>query len=86
MQTFGVRQTKIYETTLRQALHALSSGPDIPGVQQREDLGPGIRTLHVARKGRKGRHLIVLRIGSDRIIDVLRLLHDSMDLPSHLPP
>jgi toxin ParE1/3/4 len=49
-----------------------------------EDIQPGIRTLHVARQGRAGRHFVVFRAtGSD--IDVLRLLHDSMDLPRHLP-
>ncbi len=53
------------------------------GARQREDIGPGIRTLHVARKGRKGRHLVVFRVASppnEQVIDVLRLLHDSMDL------
>ncbi|NBU77128.1 MAG: type II toxin-antitoxin system RelE/ParE family toxin, partial [Planctomycetes bacterium] len=40
--------------------------------------------LHVARQGRAGRHFVVFRAaGSD--IDVLRLLHESMDLPRHLP-
>jgi len=83
-QTFGVRQAKIYQTTLLQALRALRSGPDILGVKKRDDLGPGIFTLHVARNGRKGRHFIVFRVGGDQIIDVLRLLHDSMDLANHL--
>jgi toxin ParE1/3/4 len=66
-------------------LRALRSGPDIPGGVQRDDLAPGILTLHVARNGRKGRHFIVFRVGDDHVIDVLRLLHDSMDLSSHLP-
>lgn len=84
-KTFGYRQARIYETTLLQALRALRSGPGIPGVKQRDDLGSGIRTLHIARNGRKGRHFIVFRIGNHQTIDVLRLLHDSMDLPNHLP-
>jgi toxin ParE1/3/4 len=50
----------------------------------RDDIQPGIRALHVARQGRAGRHFVVLRVaGSD--IDVLSLLHDSMDPPRHLP-
>ena len=43
-------------------------------------------TLHVARKGRKGPHFVVFRVApsrSEQVIDVLRLLHDSMDLPRH---
>lgn len=86
LETFGTRQAKIYENTLFQALRELRTGPYIPGARLRDDLGPGIRTLHVARKGRKGRHFIVYRIGGDHIIDVLRLLHDGMDLPSQLSP
>ena len=82
---FGARQAQIYAETIALAMAALRDGPGIPGVRQRGDLGPGIHTLHVARNRRKGRHFIVFRIGDDRIIDVLRLLHDSMDLPSHLP-
>ena len=45
-------------------------------------------TLHVARKGRKGRHFVVFRVARDPdhdVIEVLRLLHDSMDLQRHLP-
>jgi len=84
-QTFGARQARVYEATLTDALVALRSGPDILGVKKRDDLGPGIFTLHVARGGRKGRHFTVFRIGADQIIDVLRLLHDSMDLTAHLP-
>ncbi len=84
-ETFGARQARIYETTLLQALRALRSGPDIIGVKKRDDLAPGILTLHVARNGRKGRHFIVFRVGGDKVIEVLRLLHDSMNLADHLP-
>ena len=46
-------------------------------------------TLHVARGGRKGRHLILFRIDPTAptpTIDVLRLLHDAMDIARNLPP
>ena len=84
---FGKGQARTYARTLSSALTALTQGPDIIGTQQREDIGPGIHTLHVARKGRKGRHFVVFRVGapcSANFIDVLRLLHDSMDLPHQL--
>jgi len=73
-----------YVETIALAIESLEGGPDILGARAREDIEPGIRTLHVARQGRAGRHFVVFRAaGSD--IDVLRLLHDSMDLPRHLP-
>ena len=52
-------------------------------------LAKGLFALHVARHGRKGRHFVMLRIGQDQrgeVIEVLRLLHDAMDLPRHVPP
>jgi len=86
---FGRQQAQAYRITLRKALEALESGPNTIGAKKRDDLAPGIHTLHVARNGRKGRHFIVFRIAADpqtidQTIDVLRLLHDSMDLNAHL--
>lgn len=84
VRTFGVEQSHIYAKTISLAMQALADGPDIAGSNLREDIAQGIRILHVARMGRKGRHFIVFRAGPGRTIDVLRLLHDSMDLPRHL--
>jgi len=84
VKTFSEDQTNNYAETIALAIESLEGGPDILGAKVREDIEPGIRTLHVARQGRAGRHFVVFRAaGSD--IDVLRLLHDSMDLPRHLP-
>ncbi len=88
VENFGRGQARTYARTLSNALHDLALGPAIMGTRRREDIGLGIHTLHVARKGRKGRHFVVFRVASSRseqVIDVLRLLHDSMDLPRHLP-
>jgi len=40
------------------------------------------------RQGRKGRHIVLFRVGPDQdreAIEVLRILHDAMDLQRHLP-
>lgn len=81
---FGAAQARIYAMTLSLALEALLDGPEILGVKIRHELGPSIRTLHVARQGRNGRHFIIFRISTPNVIDVLRVLHDSMDLPRHI--
>lgn len=86
---FGARQARTYSATLSIALRALTKGPIKSGATPRDDIGKGIHTLHVARHGRKGRHFVVFRVGRDihgEVIDVLRLLHDVMDLPRHIPP
>jgi len=89
VENFGSVQARIYADTLSFALKALSAGPSIIGVKERPEIGGNIRTLHVARNGRKGRHVVMFRVnitqGRD-VIDVLRLLHDSMELERHLPP
>lgn len=88
VENFGRAQARTYAKTLNSALQDLAQGPDVIGARLREDIGPDIHTLHVARHGRKGRHFVVFRISPSpdaSIIEVLRLLHDSMDLPRHLP-
>ena len=85
---FGQAQARIYAATLASALKALNDGPTVIGVKKRPEIGIDICTLHVARNGRKGRHFVMFRVGStqENVIDVLRLLHDSMDLERHIPP
>lgn len=85
VEYFGASQAQAYAQTLSLAIEALHDGPEILGVAVRDDLGHGVRTLHVARQSRKGRHFVVFRAASAQTIEVLRLLHDSMDLPQHLP-
>jgi toxin ParE1/3/4 len=83
---FGSHQARVYAETLARAIHSLSAGPGVAGAHARPEIGNDIYTLHVARGGRKGRHFALYRILlKERSIDVLRLLHDAMDLKSHIP-
>jgi toxin ParE1/3/4 len=84
--TFGPHQAEIYETTLLNAIALLDGGPDILGSIARDELRPGIRSLHVARGSRRGRHVIMYRTTANQTIDVVRILHDAMDLARHIPP
>jgi toxin ParE1/3/4 len=84
VENFGESQADIYAETLTLAIEALHDGPLPAGAQARDEIAPNIRTLHVARLGRKGRHFVVFRQTEDRCIDVLRLLHDGMDLARHI--
>ena len=82
---FGQRQAEIYQSTLLEALSMLENGPDVPGSTAREEILNGLRTLHVARQGRRGRHFIMYRPADDQVIEVLRILYDAMDLGRHIP-
>ena len=82
---FGALQTASYAETVTLAIEALHGGPEVVGTKARDEIAKGVRTLHVARQGRKGRHFLVFRAAEGQIIEVLRLLHDSMDLARHVP-
>jgi toxin ParE1/3/4 len=86
-ERFGKKQADVYAETLLSALDALKEGPAIVGAGTRNEIAKGLFTLHVARRGRKGRHFVLFRVGAPAkppVIDVLRLLHDAMDLPRHI--
>lgn len=84
---FGPAQAIAYARALTALISELDARPSQPGMKERPELGKGIYTLHVARRGRKGRHFVVFRIVDQRarVLEVLRFLHDAMDLPRHLP-
>jgi toxin ParE1/3/4 len=82
-ELFGDRQAGVYAETLSAAITALRAGPTTAGARERREIGKGLFTLHVARGNRKGRHFVLFRLGSnEHQIEVLRLLHDAMDLGS----
>ena len=88
LRNFGDLQARIYADTLPAALVALTAGPTTVGAKERNEIGKGVFTLHVARGGHKGRHFVLFRVRPDKHqghIEVLRLLHDAMDLTRHIP-
>ncbi len=89
LENFGEAQAHTYAETISATLEALVDGPTILGAQVRPDIGRGISSIHIARLGRRGRHFVLFRAGKHKsrgVIDVLRILHDAMDLQRHLPP
>jgi toxin ParE1/3/4 len=84
-ENFGARQSRIYRDTLIRAIGELANNPDVAGSKARDEIMPGLRTLHVARHGRSGRHFLLYRIVNGRIVEIGRILHDQMDLQRHLP-
>lgn len=87
IEQFGDHQATVYAGVLVAAISELDGGPQQLGIKARDDIGKGMFTMHVARHHRKGRHFVMLRVADHekRVIEVVRLLHDAMDLPRHLP-
>ena len=84
-EQFGLLQMEAYTDVINDAIEAMIEGPKLIDVRKCSELGNDLATLHVARHGRKGRHQLVFRVNhSESLIEVLRILHDSMDLVRHL--
>ena len=84
-ENFGARQSRVYRDTLVQAIGELAKGPDVAGSKAREEIVAGLRTLHVARRDRRGSHFLMYRAAPNSTIEVVRILHDRMDLRRHVP-
>ncbi|MFT4255358.1 MAG: type II toxin-antitoxin system RelE/ParE family toxin [Pseudoxanthomonas sp.] len=85
-QRFGSQQAEIYADALAAAVDALADDPRQLGVRRIEVDGREFFRFHVAHHGRKGRHFMVFRVRDEpeRILEIVRILHDSMDLVRHL--
>lgn len=84
-QDFGPHQAEFYAQTLEVAIDALrKNGPKTIGAKERQEIGPGIYTLHAARQKRKASHFFVFRVLEFQTIEILRILHERMDLARHL--
>lgn len=86
-ETFGNQQASIYREVVLKAMRVLENGPEPIGSRPREDLSPGLRMLHVTRGSARGRHFLLFSVSKTEPmqIDVLRILHDTMDFARHLP-
>jgi toxin ParE1/3/4 len=73
--TWGREQRNRYLTKLDESFHLLAANPQRGRVC--DDIRAGYRKYHV------GRHLIFYRIVQDDI-EIIRILHDSMDVESNL--
>jgi toxin ParE1/3/4 len=79
------RPALVYRRTLIAAVTSLHHGPELPDGRARDEIQPGLRILHVARQGRRGRHFVLYRSDEAGTVDIVRIPHDTMDLARHLP-
>ncbi len=84
VEHFGIDQAHVYRDVLLDALRSLQAGPTVIGARNLSGLPPELKALHVARKGKRGRHFIVFDDSTDGRIQVLRILHDAMDIQNHV--
>ena len=75
IKTWGVQQARSYITGLRDVCAELAENPDLG--KRRDELYKGLRVYP------SGKH-VVFYITMDKGIDVVRILHGSMDTLRHL--
>jgi toxin ParE1/3/4 len=83
-ENFGARQSRLYRDILVQAIGELADSPNVAGSRARDEIMAGLRTLHVARRGRRGSHVLMYRVAPNSTIEIVRILHDRMDLWRHV--
>jgi toxin ParE1/3/4 len=98
-ERFGVAARERYQDLLARALMDIAGDVARPGVRIRPELGLNVFSYHFffSREGatrRSGhakvkvlrpRHFLVGRIAEPGLVDILRVLHDSMEVSLHLP-
>lgn len=85
---FGPDQARRYGAAIEATLHGLRRAPDVLGARLRPELGANVWAVPVAAGRARSRHVVIFTWNpSERPVrvQVLRILHASMDFPRHLP-
>ena len=84
-EKFGKRKASEYQELVAHGLKTLEKIP--ASGQKRPELRPkGLMTLHIARQGKKARHLFVYRITEKgATVECVAFLYDGMDYQRHIP-
>src|SRR5207302_9607059 len=92
---FGPQTLKRYGKLIATAIEQVAANPELAGSMQRPEIAERCRTYHLffSRKsaGRAGdrirqpRHFLLYRVTEANVVEIGRVLHDSMDLQTHLP-
>lgn len=89
---FGDAARRRYQALIGAALEAVATDPRQVGSISREELGAGLRSIHLVYcrsmpnvgKVVRPRHFVFFRVATDQVLEVVRVLHDSMELERHL--
>ena len=81
---FGALQVPKYRALISEARKRVRENPNLG--HHREGLPADWRLFHISQRGRPARHFLLYILNrSEERIDVLRVLHDAMDVPRHWP-
>ena len=90
---FGPAARRRYTLLINAAFQSIAEQPERIGSYARDEIAPGLRSLHLRycrghsaqdQIGRP-RHIVFYRIRADRVIEIVRLLHEAMELDRYFP-
>jgi toxin ParE1/3/4 len=79
---WGEAQAREYRDLIKEGLNAIAADPECGKVRTAR---PGVLSYHIRQPGRAARHVLFYRLRSSGVVEIIRLLHDSMDFDRHLP-
>ncbi|MGY2183867.1 type II toxin-antitoxin system RelE/ParE family toxin [Pseudomonas agarici] len=92
---FGDQARQRYQALILSALQAIAGTPYRIGGHDRDELAPGLRSyrliysLQQAKQThgtvKSPRYIVFYCVTNDDVIEVVRLLHDAMEVQLHLP-
>ncbi|MCD5978882.1 type II toxin-antitoxin system RelE/ParE family toxin [Pseudomonas quasicaspiana] len=92
---FGDQARQRYQALILAALQAIAEKPYGVGSRDRDELARGLRSYHLIYSRQQAkhpngtvkspRHIVFYRAVNDDVIEVVRLLHDAMEVQLHLP-
>jgi toxin ParE1/3/4 len=83
-ENFGPAQAESYIEAILDTIDELTALNSSSRSLARDEVAKGMRTLHMRRRGRRGRHFLLYSETEDEV-KIQRILHDSMELSRHLP-
>jgi toxin ParE1/3/4 len=92
---FGPRTMARYAKRIRTAIEDVAADPEVVGSETRPEIARHCRTYHLVhcrkkagargQRIRKPRHFLVYRVTDVGVVEIGRILHDSMELERHFP-
>ncbi|MCL8061241.1 type II toxin-antitoxin system RelE/ParE family toxin [Pseudomonas aeruginosa] len=90
---FGDAARRRYQALIGAALEAVATDPQQVGSISREELGAGLRSIHLVYcrsmpnvgKVARPRHSVLYRVAADQVLEVVRVLPDSLGMDRHRP-
>jgi toxin ParE1/3/4 len=84
VEKFGPAQVENYIEAILDTIAELTALKSPSRSIARDEIAKGMMSLHMRKRGRRGRHFLLYSETADEV-KVHRVLHDSMELSRHIP-